>query len=177
MLWNVNTKMVSEGYGISEADFIDSVTGSTESSHLEFAVAGIVGGKRMGNAQLPYDVVAPYRKNKKIEVRNICSSAASFAPSTATGYRRGFEEDKYYAKIEECDSYVFCDLREKLTVPAPLYEIDASEVLEMYERSKAAGFGKKLRANDPVYYMSNSASMTQKRFFERFPYEEYKLVA
>ena len=61
--------------------------------------------------------------------------------------------------------------------PVTLYEIDASEVLEMYETVKSVGFDKKLRRDIPKYYLSDSASMTQKRFFERFPYEEYALVA
>jgi len=173
----VNADMIAEGYGVSLETFIESVTGSTTSSILECAVADMLGGVRMGSKQLPYDVRATNRKNKRIEVRNLCNSAASFAPSTAIGKGRFFEENLFYDKIGIIDSYVFCDLRDCLRTPASLFEIDASEVLDMYETVKAVGFDKKLRRNNPDYYMSDKASMTQNRFFERFPYEDYKLVA
>ena len=171
---------IAAGYGIPLEDYRKSLNGSNLSGITEAKVATLLteyGGKRMGNEQLPYDVVAPDRLLEKIEVRSIFNSAPSFAPSTATGKGRFFYEPDFLEKVESCDSYVFCDLRDRLLKPVKLYEIDASEVLEMYETVKAVGFDKKLRRNDPAYYMSDSASMTQKRFFERFPYEEYKLVA
>ena len=48
---------------------------------------------------------------------------------------------------------------------------------DLYETVKTVGFCKTKRREDVDYYMSNNASMTQKRFFERFPYEEYAFVA
>ena len=174
---NIDVKALADIWEDTPEEYAKSVTGSTCAGLMELKVAKTLNGKRMGGDQLPYDVIANGRKNKFVEVRSICSSAASFAPSTATGKGRFFHEPDFYKKIEACDSYVFCDLRDRLLKPVKLYEIDASEVLEMYETVKAVGFDKKLRRNDPAYYMSDSASMTQKRFFERFPYEEYKLVA
>jgi hypothetical protein len=168
---------LAKSWGVTPEEYSESVSGSTCAGLMELKVAKELNGRRMGGEQLPYDVIANSRKNKLVEVRSICSSAASFAPSTATGKGRFFCETDFYKKVEDCDSYVFCDLRDKLMKPVTLYEIDASEVLEMYETVKSVGFDKKLRRDIPKYYLSDSASMTQKRFFERFPYEEYALVA
>ena len=173
----IDVKKLAATWDVTPEEYAKTVTGSTCSSLMELKVAKVLNGIRMGNEQLEYDVVAPDRKNKLIEVRNICSSAPSFAPSTATGKGRFFEEDLFYKKVEECDSYVFCDLRDRLLKSVRLFEIASDEVLEMYETVKSVDFCKKLRKNDMDYYLSDNASMTQKRFFERFPYEEYKLVA
>ena len=184
MLWNVDTKKMADGSGISHENFLGTITGSTFSGISEAKVSEFIGGEVDRGKQTPFDVHAYLREKAYVEVRNLMNSPATFAPSMTTGGNRYFKEPDFYKKIEACDSYVFCDLRKfglyipySFEEPCKLYEIDASEVLEMYERSKAAGFCHKLRANDPDYYMDDKAAMTLKRFFERFPYEEYKFVA
>ena len=172
---------IAGGYGISIEDYRKSLNGSNLSGITEAKVATLLteyGGKRMGNEQLPYDVIALGRRLAKIEVRSIFNSAPSFAPSTATGKGRFFYEPDFLEKVESCDSYVFCDLREvREDGEVTMYEITAEETLDMYETVKAVNFCKTKRREDIDYYMSDSASMTQKRFFERFPYEEYAFVA
>tara|TARA_R110000744_G_scaffold376162_1_gene490233 strand:+ start:55 stop:600 length:546 start_codon:yes stop_codon:yes gene_type:complete len=172
---------IAAGYGIPLEDYRKSLNGSNLSGITEARVATLLteyGGKCMGNEQLPYDVVAPDRLLEKIEIRSIFNSAPSFAPSTATGKGRFFHEPDFYEKVEACDSYVFCDLREvREDGEVTMYEITAEETLDMYETVKTVGFCKTKRREDVDYYMSNNASMTQKRFFERFPYEEYAFVA
>ena len=161
MLWNVDTKIVAEGYGISEADFIDSVSGSTISFLTETKVAKLLGGKRVKGKQLPYDVIVEGRKNKRIEVRNICkTNYVYFSPSTATGKGRFFCQENHDKKLEACDSYVFCDLRDIFRTPSKFYEIPVTKVLELQE------FG-----------IINQGRVTKNQFFKLFPYEEYKLVA
>ena len=175
---NFNLSAIAAGYGIPLEGYRKSLNGSNLSGITEEKVAGLLSGKRMGNEQLPYDVVAPDRRNKKVEVRSIFNSQPSFAPSTATGKGRFFCEADFYKKIEACDSYVFCDLRDVREAGAvTMYEITAEETLDMYETVKAVNFCKTKRREEIACYMSDSASMTQKRFFERFPYEDYALVA
>jgi hypothetical protein len=175
---NFNLSAIAAGYGIPLEGYRKSLNGSNLSGITEEKVAGLLSGKRMGNEQLPYDVVAPDRRNKKIEVRSIFNSQPSFAPSTATGKGRRFEEAPFYEKVKACDSYVFCDLRNvREAGEVIMYEITAEETLDMYETVKAVNFCKTKRRKEIAYYMSNNASMTQKRFFERFPYKDYALVA
>ena len=168
---------IATGYGISVDGLLKSWTGATLSGIMEERVASLVNGERMGDKQLPYDVIAKDRSLKKIEVRNLMASAANWAPSTATGVNRKFCEEAFYDKVESCDSYVFCDLRDvRVSSEVTIYEITAEETLDMYEKVRAIKFCKTKRREDVAYYMSNNASMTQKRFFERFPYEEYAFV-
>jgi len=64
MLWNIDAQKVADGYGISLDDFIDTVNGSGTSPITEAAVANILGGQRVINKQLPYDVIAKERINQ-----------------------------------------------------------------------------------------------------------------
>jgi len=123
-------------------------------------VANKLGGTRVLGKQLEWDVVCPLRKYKKIEVRNICKSKVSFAPSTATGKGRFFEEGTFLHKLDLCDSFVFVDLRDRLMTKPKLYEISVEETLELYHKG----------------VLNKNAACSQKKFFEIFPFETYKLI-
>ena len=158
MEWIANPQQIADGYGIDVEEWIDSVSGSTTSFLTEAKVAKLLGGERVKGSQLPYDVVVEGRKNKYIEVRNICKVDPKFSPSTATGKGRYFCQEDHDKKLDACDSYVFCDLRDKFRTPPKFYEITVTKVRELQE----CGIIKK-------------GGMTKNQFFKTFPYEEYAL--
>jgi hypothetical protein len=156
-LWNIDAQKIAEGYGISVEDFLETVNGSGTSPITEAKVAAILGGTRV-RGQLPYDVVAKERIWQLIEVRNICSVQPNFAPSTATGKGRFYDEDDHWKKLRAIDSFVFCDLTKKLKEFPKFYEIGVEEVIE-----------------DMKSGLIKEGKMTKKKFFARYPYEKYAL--
>ena len=159
MLWQVNATKVAEGLGLTLEGYLNTVSGSTTSAATEEKVAELLGGKRVLKSQLPYDVIVKDRDNKYIEVRNICKTKyVYFSPSTATGKGRFFSEQDHNKKLEACDSYVFCDLRERFAVPPRFYEVSVSKVRELQEKG-----------------IINQGKMARNLFFEIFPYEQYAL--
>ena len=158
MEWNTNPQQIADGFNVDVEEFIDSVSGTTVSALAESQVAKLLGGKRVKGSQLPYDVIVEGRKNKYIEVRNICKVDPKFSPSTATGKGRYFCQEDHDKKLDACDSYVFCDLRDKFRTPPKFYEITVTKVRELQE----CGIIKK-------------GGMTKNKFFKTFPYEKYAL--
>lgn len=156
MLWNIDAQMIADGYGIGIEEFLDTVNGSGTSPIAETVVAKLMGGKRVVGKQLAWDVEVG---ETKVEVRNICNVSPSFAPSTATGKGRFFSEGDFLDKISKIDCYVFVDLTKKFREPPRLFKIPADLILEYYEKG----------------ILSKNASLTQKKFFELFPYDEYGL--
>ena len=158
MEWNTNPQQIADGFNVDVEEFFDSVSGTTVSALSESQVAKLLGGKRVKGSQLPYDVVVKGRKNKYIEVRNICKVNPKFSPSTATGKGRFFCQEDHDKKLDAVDSYVFCDLRDKFRTPPKFYEIPVTKVRELQE----CGIIKR-------------GAMTTNQFFKTFPYEEYAL--
>ena len=158
MEWNTNPQQIADGFNVDVEEFIDSVSGTTVSALAESQVAKLLGGKRVKGYQLHYDVVVEGRKNKYIDVRNICKVDPKFSPSTATGKGRYFCQEDHDKKLDACDSYVFCDLRDKFRTPPKFYEITVTKVRELQE----CGIIKK-------------GGMTKNKFFKTFPYEKYAL--
>ena len=159
MEWIANPQQIADGYGIDVEEWIDSVSGSTTSFLTEAKVAKELSGERVKGEQLPYDVIVDGRKHKHIEVRNICKTGyVYFSPSTATGKGRFFCPKDFAKKLEACDSYVFCDLRDRFKTPPKFYEIPVTKVLELLECG-----------------IIKEGKITKKKFFETFPYEEYAL--
>ena len=159
MEWIANPQQIADGYGIDVEEWIDSVSGSTTSFLTEAKVAKLLGGERVKGSQLPYDVIVDGRENKHIEVRNICKTGyAYFSPSTATGKGRFFCQEDHDRKLEACDSYVFCDLRDRFRTPPKFYEISVTKVLELQDRG-----------------IIKEGKVTKNQFFKLFPYEEYAL--
>ena len=159
MEWIANPQQIADGYGIDVQEWIDSVTGSTTSFLTEAKVAKLLGGKRVIGSQKPYDVIVEGRRNKYIEVRNICkTNYAYFSPATATGMGRFFCQEDHDRKLEACDSYVFCDLRDRFVTPPKFYEIPVTKVLELQNSG-----------------IINEGRVSKIEFFKLFPYEEYAL--
>ena len=159
MLWNIDPDQIAQGYGISRKDFIDSVSGSTTSAVTEAKVALLVNGERVVDKQLPYDVIAEGREYEYIEVRNICKTRyVYFSPSTATGKGRFFSEEDHQKKLEACDSYVYCDLRDRFESSPKFYEVSVTKVQELQGKG-----------------IINQGKILRSLFFEVFPYEQYAL--
>lgn len=170
---NVDLGLISQAYGgLSIDDITASMTGSTESLRVERYVAMLLDGIQKED-QDKFDIITPHRQYKFIEIRNICSPKVpvNFAPSTATGKNRKFEEIAFYSKINAIDSYIFCDMRERFRVPAPLYEIPASLVEELYLEGFIGLDLHKRVPGGPVPH----ATLSQKKFFNRFSLEEFGL--
>ena len=162
MKCEIDVQQLADVYGFPVEVYVETVTGSSFSPTSEALVAELVGGKRLVGKQEAHDVIAEHRTNKKIEVRNICKSAyIYFSPSTAVGKNRSFDEESFFDKLNKIDSYVFVDLRKRLTEPLTFYEIPVSKVRELY--------------HDKNSVMRDKAQITQKDFFETFPYPEYAL--
>ena len=156
----IDVDTIANALGVSTEEYVESVTGTTLSGISEQWVANKVNGKRILGEQLEWDVVASHRHLKRIEVRNICKSPEiSFAPSTARGKGRFFEESTFLHKIGNIDSYVFVDMRDRLLTNPKLYEIPAKEVLKLYRSG----------------VLNKKAAIGQTRFFKTFPFETYKL--
>ena len=156
----VDVDTIAKALGVSAEEYIESVTGTTLSGISEQWVANKLNAKRILGEQLKWDVVAFHRLRKKIEVRNICLTAEiSFAPSTARGKGRFFEESTFLDKLESIDSYVFVDLRDRLRTNPKLYEISSDEVLVLYRSGE----------------LNKKAAIGKTRFFKTFPFETYKL--
>ena len=159
MEWIADPQKIADGYGIDIEEWIDSVSGSTTSFLTEAKVAQLLDGERVKKSQKPYDVIVEGRRNKYIEVRNICkTNYAYFSPSTATGKGRFFCQEDHDRKLEACDSYVFCDLRDRFRTPPKFYEISVTKVLELQDRG-----------------IIKEGKVTKNQFFKLFPYEEYAL--
>ena len=158
MEWNTNPQQIADGFNVDVEEFFDSVSGTTVSALAESQVAKLLGGERVKGPQLPYDVVVEGRKNKYIEVRNICKVNPKFSPSTATGKGRFFCQEDHDKKLNAIDSYVFCDLRDRFVTPPKFYEIPVSKVLELQECG-----------------IIKEGKVTKNQFFKLFPYEEYAL--
>ena len=152
MEWIANPQQIADGYGIDVEEWIDSVSGSSTSFLTEAKVAKLLGGERVKGSQLPYDVVVEGRKNKYIEVRNICKVNPKFSPSTATGKGRFFCQEDHVKKLNAIESYVFCDLRDRFQTAPKFYEIPVTKVLELQE----CGIIKR-------------GAMTTNQFFKTFP--------
>ena len=129
----VDVNAIANAMGVSTEEYVESITGTTLSGISEQWVANKLNGLRILGEQLEWDVVASHRYLKRIEVRNICKSVEiSFAPSTARGKGRFFEESTFLHKLGNIDSYVFVDMRDRLLTNPKLYEIPADEVLKLY---------------------------------------------
>ena len=156
----VDVNTIANAYGMTVEQFVDTISGSTHSAISEQWVANKLNGDRILGEQLEWDVVASHRLLKRIEVRNICKTAEiSFAPSTARGKGRSFEESTFLHKIGNIDSYVFVDIRDRLLTNPKLYEIPADEVLKLYRSG----------------VLNKKAAIGKTRFFKTFPFETYKL--
>ena len=156
----VDVNAIANAYGMTVEQFVDTISGSTHSAISEQWVANKLNGDRILGEQLEWDVVASHRLLKRIEVRNICKSPEiSFAPSTARGKGRFFEESTFLHKLGNIDSYVFVDMRDRLLTNPKLYEIPADEVLKLYRSG----------------VLNKKAAIGKTRFFETFPFETYKL--
>ena len=156
----VDVNTIANAYGMTVEQFVDTISGSTHSAISEQWVANKLNGDRILGEQLEWDVVASHRLLKRIEVRNICKTAEiSFAPSTARGKGRSFEESTFLHKIGNIDSYVFVDIRDRLLTNPKLYEIPADEVIRLYHSG----------------VINKNAAMGQSKFFKTFPFETYKL--
>ena len=156
----VDVNTIANAYGMTVEQFVDTISGSTHSAISEQWVANKLNGDRILGEQLEWDVVASHRLLKRIEVRNICKTAEiSFAPSTARGKGRSFEESTFLHKIGNIDSYVFVDLRDRLLTNPKLYEIPADEVIRLYHSG----------------VINKNAAIGKTRFFKTFPFETYKL--
>jgi|TARA_Y100000034_G_C6778381_1_gene347693 hypothetical protein len=172
---NVDLELIAKAWDLPVKDVIGSITGTTLSAIMESKVAKVLGGTRVEGKQLAWDVETPHRKYKKIEVRNICAIGGNvpFAPSTATGKGRKFDEQEFFAKLDAIDSYVFCDMRKRLQEPVKLYEIPASHVRELY-LSGVIGIDLHKRGFERPHPHGN---LSQVKFFKRFSVEEYGLKA
>ena len=158
----VDVKGAAKCIGVPVEVYVETITGSTFAASSEAIVAHWLGGKRITGKQYAYDVVVTRRKYGKIEVRNICLSGyAYFCPSTCYGSKRFFTEKEFFGKLDDIDSFVFCDLRKQLMEPLKFYEVPVWKVREMYD--------------DENSVMDKKARITKKRFFETFSYEEYGL--
>ena len=158
----VDVKGAAKCIGVPVEVYVETVTGSTFAAASEAIVAELLDGYRLTGKQDAFDVVATHRKYKKIEVRNICLSGyAYFCPSTCYGSKRFFTEKEFFDKLDDIDSFVFCDLRKQLMEPLKFYEVPVWKVREMYD--------------DENSVMDKKARITKKRFFETFSYEEYGL--
>ena len=156
----VDVNTIANAYGMTVEQFVDTISGSTHSAISEQWVANKFNGDRILGEQLEWDVVASHRLLKRIEVRNICKTAEiSFAPSTARGKGRSFEESTFLHKIGNIDSYVFVDIRDRLLTNPKLYEIPAYEVIRLYHSG----------------VINKNAAIGKTRFFKTFPFETYKL--
>ena len=156
----VDVNTIANAYGMTVEQFVDTISGSTHSAISEQWVANKLNGDRILGEQLEWDVVASHRLLKRIEVRNICKTAEiSFAPSTARGKGRSFEESTFLHKIGNIDSYVFVDIRDRLLTNPKLYEIPADEVIRLYHSG----------------VINKNAAIGKTRFFKTFPFETYKL--
>ena len=156
----VDVNTIANAYGMTVEQFVDTISGSTHSAISEQWVANKLNGDRILGEQLEWDVVASHRLLKRIEVRNICKSPEiSFAPSTARGKGRSFEESTFLHKIGNIDSYVFVDIRDRLLTNPKLYEIPADEVIRLYHSG----------------VINKNAAIGKTRFFKTFPFETYKL--
>ena len=156
----VDVNAIAKAMGVSTEEYVNSITGTTLSGISEQWVANKLNGERILGEQLEWDVVASHRLLKRIEVRNICKTEEiSFAPSTARGKGRFFEESTFLHKIGNIDSYVFVDMRDRLLTNPKLYEIPAKEVLKLYRSG----------------VLNKKAAIGKTRFFETFPFETYKL--
>jgi len=156
---SVNIENMSSAMGLTVEQYVNTVSGSTHSAISEQWIANKLGGTRVIGKQLEWDVETPDRKYKKIEVRNICKSEVSFAPSTARGKGRFFEEKTFLHKLESCDSFVFVDLRDRLMSNPKLYEISVEEAMKLYRSG----------------VLNKKASVGRSKFFKIFPFEKYKL--
>ena len=172
---NVDLDLFAKAWNLSVNDVVSSINGTTLSAIMESKVANVLGGNRVDGKQLAWDVVTPHRKYKKIEVRNICAIGGNvpFAPSTATGKGRKFDEQAFFAKLDSIDSYVFADIRERLQEPVKLYEIPASHVRELY-LSGVIGIDLHKRGFERPRPHGN---LTVVKFFKRFSFEEFGLRA
>ena len=156
----VDVNAIANAMGVSTEEYVESITGTTLSGISEQWVANKLNGLRILGEQLEWDVVASHRYLKRIEVRNICKSVEiSFAPSTARGKGRFFEESTFLHKLGNIDSYVFVDMRDRLLTNPKLYEIPADEVIRLYHSG----------------VINKNAAMGQSKFFKTFPFETYKL--
>ena len=156
----VNVNAIANAMGVSTEEYVESITGTTLSGISEQWVANKLKGDRILGEQLEWDVVASHRLLKRIEVRNICKTEEiSFAPSTARGKGRFFEESTFLHKLGNIDSYVFVDMRDRLLTNPKLYEIPADEVLKLYRSG----------------VLNKKAAIGKTRFFKTFPFETYKL--
>jgi len=156
----VDVNTIANAYGMTVEQFVDTISGATHSAISEQWVANKLNGDRILGEQLEWDVVASHRLLKRIEVRNICKTAEiSFAPSTARGKGRSFEESTFLHKIGNIDSYVFVDIRDRLLTNPKLYEIPADEVIRLYHSG----------------VINKNAAIGKTRFFKTFPFETYKL--
>jgi len=156
----VDVNAIANAMGVSTEEYVNSITGTTLSGISEQWVANKLKGDRILGEQLEWDVVASHRLLKRIEVRNICKTEEiSFAPSTARGKGRFFEESTFLHKLGNIDSYVFVDMRDRLLTNPKLYEIPADEVLKLYRSG----------------VLNKKAAIGKTRFFETFPFETYKL--
>ena len=156
----VDVNTIANAYGMTVEQFVDTISGSTHSAISEQWIANKLNGDRILGEQLEWDVVASHRLLKRIEVRNICKSPEiSFAPSTARGKGRSFEESTFLHKIGNIDSYVFVDIRDRLLTNPKLYEIPADEVIRLYHSG----------------VLNKKAAIGKTRFFKTFPFETYKL--
>ena len=70
---SVSIEKLAEIYGIPVEKYVSSITGSTQSALFEELVAQKLNGERVVGKQLEWDVEAPHRELKKIEVRNVCN--------------------------------------------------------------------------------------------------------
>ena len=162
MKCEIDVQQLADVYGFPVEVYVETVTGSSFSPTSEALVAELVGGERLVGKQEAHDVIAEHRKNEKIEVRNICKTGyVHFCPSTALGKGRFFDEKAFFDKLNKIDSYVFVDLRKRLTEPLTFYEIPVSKVRELY--------------HDKNSLMGDKAQITKKNFFDTFPYSEYAL--
>ena len=156
----VDVNAIANAMGVSTEEYVESITGTTLSGISEQWVANKLNGLRILGEQLEWDVIASHRHLKRIEVRNICKSVEiSFAPSTARGKGRFFEESTFLHKLGNIDSYVFVDMRDRLLTNPKLYEIPADEVLKLYRSG----------------VLNKKAAIGKNRFFNTFPFETYKL--
>ena len=169
---NWNMDKIAEGYGDTRDEFVRNMNCNSMSAQAERTVARLVDGRTV-LGQEAYDVIAGNDHwSSRIEVRNM-KTRLSFAPSTATGKGRFFEESTFYDKLEKVDSYVVLDMNPIYDGGKPLaYEIPAETVKGLYELEVLGSAASCAFSKRKVYRAASWRRLL--RFEELFPYSTFK---
>jgi len=183
MITQWNLQEIMKGFNLPMEDWLVQQA-SNLSKFGECTVKNQLGGEfpkpktGKSNSQANYDVIAPDDHwAKYIEVRGSYEKA-DFSPSTSTGAKRSFEQEKFEEKIGALDSYVVFDFNPIKDGPLDnprQYEIPAELIDDLFALGalgKAASIGFPERQN---YGKSHGREWYERplRFKELFPYEQF----